>query len=221
MKKSIRLLITDDHLIVREGLRLIMETAEGIEVVGEAEDGAQALELADTLKPDVVLMDLRMPRMDGISAITRLKEKHPETAVIILTTYNEDDLMLQGLKAGAKGFLLKDTDRTTLINTIAAASRGESLLAPAVMARLLNQAESRTQSVSREMNSIITDREREVLLYAADGDPSKEIAWKLGITERTVKAHLTSIYNKLGVNSRAAAVAEAAKKGLLEPDETE
>lgn len=209
MKKSIKLLITDDHLIVREGLRLIMETAEGIEVVGEAEDGEQALELTAELKPDVVLMDLRMPRMDGLTAITTLKEKHPQTAIIILTTFNEDDLMIQGLKAGAKGFLLKDTDRTTLINTIIAASRGESLLAPDIMDRLLNQEEHRVE------NSL-SDRERQVLLYAAEGAPSKEIAWNLKITERTVKAHLTSIYNKLGVNSRAAAVAEAAKKGLLE-----
>ena len=216
MKSDIRLLITDDHLIVREGLRLIMETAEGIEVVGEAEEGGQALELADSLKPDVVLMDLRMPGMDGITAITRLKGKSPEIAIIILTTYNEDDLMIQGLKAGAIGFLLKDTDRTTLINTIRAAARGESLLAPDIMAKLLMQTENRTGSASENTATIITEREKQVLRHAANGDPSKEIAWNLGITERTVKAHLTSIYNKLGVSSRAAAVAEAAKKGLLE-----
>ncbi|HQI86998.1 MAG TPA: response regulator transcription factor, partial [Anaerolineae bacterium] len=137
MSDPIRVLIADDHLIVREGLRLILETAEGMELVGEATDGAEAVRLASQLQPDVVLMDLRMPGMDGLTAIERLRDTHPHIAVVILTTYNEDDLMVRGLRAGARGFLLKDTDRETLFHAIRAAARGEMLLKPEIVARVL------------------------------------------------------------------------------------
>ncbi len=140
--KSLRVLVTDDHLIVREGLRLILETADGIELAGEARDGKEALRLVQELAPDVVLMDLRMPGMDGLTAIAQLQEAHPEVAVIILTTYREDDLILQGLRAGARGYLLKDTDRATLLDAIRAAARGETLLTPEIMGRLLAQTQS-------------------------------------------------------------------------------
>ena len=214
---SIRVLIADDHLIVREGLRLILETGEGFELVGEATDGAEAVRLALDLSPDVVLMDLRMPNMDGLTAIERLRAEQPRVAVVILTTYNEDDLMLRGLRAGARGYLLKDTDRDTLLNTIRAAARGETLLKPEIMARLLSQAES--FSGSKPHSGLdLTDREREVLAAVARGERSKEIAARLGITERTIKAHLASIYNKLGVDSRAAAIAVASQRGLLPKD---
>ena len=137
MNETIRVLITDDHSIVREGLTLILETAESIEVVGEAADGAEALKLVAEKEPDVVLMDLRMPGMDGLTAIEHLQRDQPQVAIIILTTYNEDDLMLRGLQAGAKGFLLKDTLRQTLLDTIYAAAKGESLLSADVMSRLM------------------------------------------------------------------------------------
>ena len=127
MSESIRLLIADDHLIVRQGLRLILETEDGFELVGEASDGAEAVKLAAELHPEVILMDLRMPGMDGLTAIEQLAEKQPEIAVVILTTFNEDELMVRGLRAGAKGFLLKDTDRATLFDSIRAAARGETL----------------------------------------------------------------------------------------------
>ncbi len=133
----IRVLITDDHLIVREGLRLILETAEAIEVVGEARDGAECLRLVADLAPDVVLMDLQMPGMDGITAIGHLRRDFPAVAIVILTTFNEDALMLQGLQAGARGYLLKDTDRATLLDTIQAAARGETLLKPEILSRVL------------------------------------------------------------------------------------
>ena len=210
----IRVLVVDDHLIVREGLSLILETAEGIEQAGEAADGAEALRLCAELQPDVVLMDLRMPGMDGLTAIRRLAAAQPEIAVIILTTYDEDDLMLQGLQAGARGFLLKDTSRAALLDAIRAAARGQTLLSPAVMQRILAHAAAPAPA-SAAGPLDLTERELEVLRAAAQGQRSKEIAHALGITERTVKAHLASIYNKFGVDSRPAAIAVAAQRGLL------
>ncbi len=220
-ESQIRLLIADDHFIVREGLRLIFETTEDIDLVGEASDGAEAVRLVAELCPNVVLMDLRMPGMDGLTAIEILREKNFTTPVIILTTYDEDDLMLRGLRAGAVGFLLKDTDRETLINVIKAAARGETLLTPDILARLVaHTSHTQKKPVTNQPSSALdlTDRELEVLQAAAQGERSKEIARRLGITERTVKAHLTNIYNKLGVDSRAAAVAVAAQRGWLQDE---
>lgn len=209
----IKILIADDHLIIRQGLRLILETENDFELIGEASDGNAAISLCRKLKPDVVLMDLRMPTMDGLTAIEKLRLEQPDIAVVILTTFNEDDLMLRGLQAGAHGYLLKDTDRSTLFDTIRAAARGETLLKPEIMARVLAQ-KNITKSASHEPINL-TDRELEVLASVARGERSKEIALQLGISERTVKAHLASIYNKLGVDSRAAAIAVAAQRGLL------
>lgn len=212
----IRVMITDDHLIVREGLRLILETADGIELVGEATDGAECLELVKKLNPQVILMDLQMPRMDGITAIEHLRKDYPEVAIVILTTYNEDDLMIRGLQSGARGYLLKDSSRENLIDTIQAAAKGETLLKPEILARVLSSKTSVKKEMTSQTESILTERELEVLQLASLGERNKEIAYKLGITERTVKAHLQSIYQKFGVDSRAAAVAIAAGKGLLE-----
>ena len=213
MNPSIRILIADDHLIVRQGLRLILETEDGLELVGEASDGAEAIQRCAELNPDVVLMDLRMPGMDGLTAIERLHVEQPQIAIVILTTFNEDDLMLRGLRAGAKGYLLKDTDRQTLFSAIRAAARGETLFQPEVLARLLSKVGEKSFTSSPTFN--LTEREQEVLIAVARGDRSKEIALQLKITERTVKAHLASIYNKLGVDSRAAAIAVASQHGLL------
>lgn len=212
----IRVLITDDHLIVREGLRLILETAEDIEVVGEAVDGAECLELVSKLDPQVVLMDLQMPRMDGITAIGHLRKEQPEIAIVILTTYNEDDLMIRGLQSGARGYLLKDSSRESLLDTIRAAVKGETLLKPEILARVLASPSQPKPAPISQTGFTLTERELEVLQAASRGERNKEIAYKLGITERTVKAHLQSIYQKFGVDSRAAAVAVAAQKGLLE-----
>ena len=214
----IRVMITDDHLIVREGLRLILETADDIEVVGEAVDGAECLELISKLNPQVILMDLQMPRMDGITAIGHLRKDFPEIAIVILTTYNEDDLMIRGLQAGARGYLLKDSSRESLLDTIHAAAKGETLLKPEILARVLAPQTAPKPAATPQTDSTLTltGRELEVLQLAAKGERNKEMAYKLGITERTVKAHLQSIYQKFGVDSRAAAVAVAAGKGLLE-----
>ncbi|HQF63511.1 MAG TPA: response regulator transcription factor [Anaerolineaceae bacterium] len=210
---SVRILIADDHLIIRQGIRLILETGEDFELVGEAADGAEALRLCRELHPDVVLMDLRMPGMDGITAIEHLRVEMPEIGVVILTTFNEDDLMRRGLRAGAKGYLLKDTSRERLFHAIQAAARGETLLAPEMLLKLLNGAENPPPTEGGMLK--LSEREMEVLAAVARGERSKEIAFNLGISERTVKAHLASIYNKLGVDSRAAAIAIAAQRGLL------
>ena len=217
MRHAIRVLITDDHAIVRDGLRLILETTDHIVVVGEAANGKEALQRVAELQPDVVLMDLRMPEMDGLEAIRRLRVEHPDLAIIILTTYNEDEMMFHGLQAGARGYLLKDMERGALIDTIEAAARGETLLKPDILQRVLayhpQPAESRPGPAGDE--KLLTERELEVLRAAATGERTKEIARRLAITERTVKAHLTSVYTKLGVDSRAAAIAVAAQAGWL------
>jgi two-component system, NarL family, response regulator YdfI len=211
----IRILIADDHLIIREGLRLILETEDDFELVGEASDGAEALRQAAEVQPDVILMDLRMPGMDGLTAIERLRTEQPQIAVVILTTFNEDELMRRGMRAGARGYLLKDTGRQTLFNNIRAAARGETLLKPEVMARLLAEPASHTAGSSSQPGQELTEREREVLTAVGRGERSKEIALRLGITERTVKAHLANIYSKLGVDSRAAAIAAASQRGWI------
>ena len=211
----IRVLITDDHLVVREGLHLILETADDIEVVGEAMDGAECLRLVPELKPDLILMDLQMPRMDGITAIGHLRKDHPEIAIVILTTYNEDDLMIRALQAGALGYLLKDSSRENLLDAIHAAARGETLLKPEILARVLAPQTQPKPASTSQTDSTLTERELEVLQSLSLGERNKEIAYKLGITERTVKAHLQSIYQKFNVDSRAAAVAVGAQKGLL------
>ena len=211
----IRVLITDDHLVVREGLHLILETAEDIEVVGEAVDGAECLRLVPELKPDLILMDLQMPRMDGVTAIDHLRKDHPEIAIVVLTTYNEDDLMIRALRAGARGYLLKDSSRENLLDAIRAAARGETLLKPEILARVLSPQSPPKPASTPQADSPLTEREHEVLQSISRGERNKEIAYNLGITERTVKAHLQSIYQKFNVDSRAAAVAVGAQKGLL------
>lgn len=219
----LRILIADDHLIIRQGLRLILETAEDLELVGEASGGAEAVRLASELNPDVVLMDLRMPGGNGLTAIERLSVEQPRVAVVILTTFNEDALMLRGLRAGAKGFLLKDTDRETLFQAIRAAARGETLLKPEIMARLLSMSHDiptpgdrdRYAGIVPQGGGGLSEREREVLAGVARGERNKEIALRLGISERTVKAHLDNIFNKLGVDSRAAAVSTALQRKLI------
>jgi two-component system, NarL family, response regulator YdfI len=209
----IRVVIADDHMLVREGLRTILELAGDIELVGEATDGAEAVRLAGELLPDVVLMDLRMPNVDGIEALQQIKARYPAVEVVILTTYDDDAHILKGLRSGARGYLLKDAGRNALFEAIRAAARGESLLPASVVDRVVaNLGEPLRE---RAQPDVLSEREHEVLVMLADGAPNKAIASRLEITERTVKAHVTSIFNKLGVNSRAEAVAVALRGGLL------
>jgi NarL family two-component system response regulator YdfI len=222
--RPIRVLVVDDHLVVREGLRLILQVeAPDIELVGDAPDGATALRLVEETQPDVVLMDLRMHGMDGLDAIAHLRAHWPRIAVIILTTYDEDDLVLRGLRAGACAYLLKDVGRETIFQTIRSAARGEALLQPEILARLLALTQPPAPASPEERAAAIelTARERAILARVARGERSKEIAARLGITTSTVAAHLTTIYSKLGVDSRAAAVARALQHGLLPTDDSD
>jgi NarL family two-component system response regulator YdfI len=214
MEEPIRILIADDHLIVREGLQAILETAPDLKLVGEARDGIEAVQLSGELLPDVVLMDLRMPRMDGIAAIRQIKAKYPQVEIVILTTYDEDEYIIKGLQAGARGYLLKDSGRQALFDTIRAAARSESLLPSTVIDRVVAHLSGGKSS----QPAPLSDREMEVLGLMAQGAANKEIALQLSISERTVKAHVTGILNKLGVNSRTEAVALALRQGLLPKD---
>ncbi|HEY0754348.1 MAG TPA: response regulator transcription factor [Ktedonobacteraceae bacterium] len=218
MSKRIRVVIADDHPVVRTGLRLMLSMRETFELVGEAVDGASAIRLTDELRPDVVLLDLRMPGIDGISALEHIHREWPAVAVIILTTYNEDDLLIRGLRAGARGYLLKDADIEVLLQAIERAAHGETLIQPEVMQRILLHAERAvTSRAPKHPGPDLTQRELDVLAGVARGERTKEIARRLGVSERTAWAYLTSIYNKLGVDSRASAVAVAMERQLLPP----
>ncbi len=210
-------MIADDHLVVREGLKLILETEEDFELVGQAQDGATAVQLAREVEPDLILMDLRMPGMGGIEAIERIHDANPDTAVVILTTYDEDDLMVRGLQAGARGYLLKDVDRETLFHTMRAAVRGNTVLSAEAVSTLLAKSKSNNDADPSLGSTSLTPRELQILGAITRGRRNKDIGADLGITERTVKAHVSSIYAKLGVASRAAAAATAISKGLVSP----
>lgn len=209
-----RILIVDDHLVVREGLKLLIETSDKYVIVGEAENGRMAIDLIEKLKPDVILMDLYMPVMSGLEAITELRRTNPEIPIIILTTYNEDQLMMEGIEAGAKGYLLKDTGVETLFESIDSVIRGETLLQPEITEKIQNYKTKLLKEQSRS-KVMLTPREMTILQAIARGSTSKEIAYDIGIAERTVKSKLTSIYNKLGVDSRTEAVAVAIQSGII------
>ncbi|MCW9130825.1 response regulator transcription factor [Bacillus paramycoides] len=207
-------LIVDDHFVVREGLKLIIETSDSFQIIGEAANGEEALSFIEKKKPDVILMDLNMPKMSGLETIEALNKKQNHTPIIILTTYNEDELMLKGIELGAKGYLLKDTDRENLFRTLEAAIRGEILLQPNIMEKIVNYKRKEIHADKVEENNL-TEKELFVLKAIARGYKNKEIAFDMGIAERTVKAYLTNIYNKLGVNSRSEAVAVSIERKLI------
>ncbi|WP_370343050.1 response regulator [Catenulispora sp. MAP5-51] len=211
---AIRLLIVDDHPIVRDGLRGVFDGEEGFEVAGEASDGAQALERAAELGPDVVLMDLRMPAMGGVEAIRRLRADRPDIRVLVLTTYDTESDVLPAIEAGATGYLLKDAPREDLIRAVRAAAEGQPVLAPTVAQRLMTRVQA-PPAAPVPAGEALTDRELEVLRLVASGTTNRETARTLFISEATVKTHLLHAYAKLGVRDRAAAVSEAYKRGLL------
>ncbi len=204
----IRLLIADDHPVVRDGLSGMFSGDDGFEVIGQAANGTQAVTLACALEPDVILMDLRMPEMDGVAAIAELARRKVAARVLVLTTYDTDSDVVRAVEAGATGYLLKDSPREDLLRDVRAAARGEAALSPSVATRLLGQVRAPAQEP-------LSQREFEVLELVARGATNREAAAKLFISEATVKTHLLHIYAKLGVSDRAAAVAEGFQRGLL------
>jgi DNA-binding NarL/FixJ family response regulator len=206
VKAPVRLLIADDHPIVRAGFEGMLAEKSDLEVSGEAENGEEAVHLAALLRPDAILMYLRMPEMDGVEAISRIKEDHPH--VNVLTTYDSDADILRAIEAGATGYLLKDALREELFRTIRAAARGEPVLAPSVTARLMQRAQTPARTA-------LSGREIEVLAPVARGRSNKEMAKDLHLSEATVKSHLIHIFDKLGVADRTAAVTVALEKGIL------
>jgi DNA-binding NarL/FixJ family response regulator len=204
----IRVLLADDHAVVRAGLEELLRTTEGIDVVGAAADGAEAVRMAAEQAPDVVLMDLEMPGVDGIEATRRLLAGASHAAVVILTSFSDRERILQALDAGAVGYVLKDAEPHELVAAIRAAARGESPLAPKAASAVLRARRERAPA------SELTEREREVLALVGAGLQNKQIAQRLGISEKTVKAHLTSVFRQLGVFDRTQAALWAQRHGL-------
>src|SRR4051812_13307745 len=214
-----RVLLADDQELFREGVRLILETAEDISVVGEAADGFEAVRQARLLEPDVVLMDVRMPRLDGLEATRRILADRSQTRVIVLTTFDLDEYVYAAMKAGASGFLLKDLRRDQLIGTIRTAAAGDALLAPAVIRRLIERfcGEPPPADGLPESMAELTARELEVLKLVARGLSNRQIGESLFLSDATVKTHLAHVYAKLSVRDRVQAVVLAYETGLVPP----
>jgi DNA-binding NarL/FixJ family response regulator len=217
---SIRILIADDQELIRTGLRLVLQSHDDLDVVGEAGDGREAVQLALSLHPDVILMDIRMPRMDGIEAVAQLTAavtQQPPPRVLILTTFDLDEYVFGALRAGAAGFLLKDASRDRLVEAIRVIHAGDALLSPSVTRRLIEDFAGRTEPIEPPEGIIaaLTPREREALVLVARGLSNAEIARRLLVTEATVKSHVSSVLAKLGLRDRVQAVVFAYEHGLV------
>ena len=216
----IRVLIADDHRLFRQGLRQICEMKGGFEVMGEANDGQEALDLAFRLQPDIVLMDINMPVLDGVQATRLISEKVPTTRVIVLTIYRQDRYVFEAIKAGARGYLLKDIDWQDLVEAVRAVQRGEALINPTLAARLLAEFRRLSQPTAEaEDMEWLTQGEMDVLLLVAQGLENDAIAAKLSLSEKTVTNRLTGIYRKLHVNTRTQAALYALRRGWTTLDE--
>jgi len=210
----ITIFLADDHPVVRDGLRAILDTQPDFAVIGEAGDGAEAVKQAEALRPDVLLLDLEMPEMDGVEALRRLRQAAPDTRVLVFTAYDSDERILAAVQAGAQGYLLKGAPRHQVFDAIRVVHGGGSLLQPAVASKLLRQVQSGTDRAAPRPGAL-TAREIEVLRLLAQGLANKQIAARLGIRERTVKFHVSAIFRKLDVTNRTEAVTLAAQRGLI------
>jgi NarL family two-component system response regulator LiaR len=214
--KSIRVLIVDDHAIVREGQRALIDTEPGMEVVGEAADGDQAVELARDLRPDVILLDLAMPRKGGIEAIGEIKEEDPQARILVLTSFAEDDKVYAAIKAGALGYLMKDASPQEILAAIGEVHHGEPSMSPSIAQKLMRELQ-RSSDLPRTEEPL-TVREVEVLKLVAQGLPNQEIAETLVISERTVSTHVSNILSKLHLANRTQAAIYAWREGLAQPE---
>jgi len=219
-KDKLTVLIADDHPLVREALHRALDVEEDMNVVAEASDGEEAVKLASELKPNVVVMDIVMPKVNGIEATRKIKEIAPDTAILILTAYDDEEYVLGLLDAGAAGYLLKSARGRDLVGAIRAIMAGESVLHPNIIARLLKRA-TVTLVKKNKAQGLLSERESEVLRLVALGMSNKEVAEELFLSQRTVKAHLTSVFNKLNVASRSEAIVKGLQWGLVTLEDTE
>jgi DNA-binding NarL/FixJ family response regulator len=213
----IRVLLVDDQALVRSGFRMILDAQPGIDVIGEAENGRHAVELAAVSAADVILMDIRMPELDGIEATARILDARPETKILILTTFDLDEYVARALRAGASGFLLKDVRPAQLVEAIHVIASGDALLAPSVTRRLLDQFASGLGTRTPVVLEQLTEREREILLLVAEGLSNAEIAERLVVGESTVKTHVSAVLRKLQLRDRVQMVIAAYDAGLVKP----
>jgi len=215
--KKIKVLISDDHTLIREGLRKILSTEKAIEVVGEAEDGQQAIEQANKLKPDIILMDITMPRINGIEATRIIKNECPDIGIIALTIHDQEEYLFELIKAGASGYVLKDISSDLLVQTILGVARGESFIPPSMTTRIFAEFSRLSSRHSQDtLPEGLTRREVDVLRLVAQGESNRAIAQKLYISEKTVKNHLTNIFQKLGVIDRTQAALLAVKNKIVD-----
>jgi DNA-binding NarL/FixJ family response regulator len=215
MGNTIRVLLADDHAVVRQGVCQFLVEDEAIQVVAEASDGAEALQLIETSRPDVAVLDIRMPEMTGVEATRRIKEHFPEVKVLILTAYDDDPYVFALLEAGADGYVLKTASGDELVQAVRTVSRGESALSPQIASKVVRQVTGQRPGAVTDQMEPLTPREIDVLRLAAEGMTNRAIGHALDISHRTVQGHLASVYDKLGANSRTEAVTEALRRGWI------
>lgn len=214
-ENKIRILIADDHTVVREGTRQLLEREPDLEVVAEASDGEEAVKLTGVTKPDVAIIDINMPKLDGIGATKKIKELYPRTSILILSAYDDDQFVFSLLEGGAAGYLLKSASNREIIDAVRAVNTGDSVLSPSIARKVLNRFGSSSKTLETKPKELLTERELEVLKLATMGLSNQDIADRLFLSLRTVQAHLTHIFNKLEVGSRTEAIVHALKQGWI------
>jgi len=215
---KIRVLIVDDHTILRQGVKALLDNQEGIQVVGEAPDGREALKITDEVKPDVILMDIAMPGLNGLEATRRIKNKHPQIKILVLTMYTNEEYISQILKAGADGYLVKETAYDDLVSAIKAVQSGEAFMSPSISKKVIKTYIQQSQRSEERAEDLLSSREREVLQLIAEGNSSKKIAELLFISPKTVENHRTHIMDKLNIHNRTGLIKYAIRKGIVDID---